>query len=240
VSIFHYTDSLLRAAVMTLKLCAFGAVAGTAWGLVVGLLRASSFRPLRWLAALYTSVLRGVPILIVLLFTYYGLPLAMPNLRFSAYICGAIGLTLFVGAYVAEAVRGGLESVPTGQTEAAQALGLSNFQRLRLVMLPQAVRVIVPPWIGILLALVKETSLVSVVGLVELTRAGRVVGQESNNTLAAFALVALVYFVICWPIGQFGRWYEHRLAASGLRTVHEPAVSNLLGEDAEVPTGGAA
>src|SRR5699024_816912 len=124
----------------------------------------------------------------------------------------SIGLTLAIGAYVGEIVRGGLKAVPVGQREAGAALGFSKVQLLRLIILRQGLRLMVAPWDGMMLALAKWTSLVALVGLTDLTRSVRVVGQVSGKMLLAIVLAGCIYFVICWPIAQFSRWYERRVS----------------------------
>ncbi len=239
----QYVLPLARGAGMTVVLCLIAGAAGSILGFGVGLARTSNFAVVRWISAIYTNFLRGVPLLIILLFTYFALPLLIPGAIFSQLMSGAIGLTIFVSAYIAEVVRGSIESVPRGQFEAAEALGMGYFTKFRYVIVPQAMRVMVPPWVGILLAMIKDSSLVSVIGFVELTQAGKIVGTTTMQPLVAFVIVGAVYFVICYPLGRFGRWYENRLAISLARAPDElhlymPASSDLLGDESMPNLGG--
>jgi|BarGraNGADG00312_2_1021985.scaffolds.fasta_scaffold08344_4 polar amino acid transport system permease protein len=239
----QYLPPLARGAGMTVILCLIVAVAGSLLGFGIGLARASSIGVLRWISAIYTNFLRGIPLLIILLFTYFALPLLIPGAVFSQLESGAIGLTLFVSAYIAEVVRGSIESVPQGQYEAAEALGLGFFNKFRYVIVPQAMRVMVPPWVGILLAMIKDSSLVSVIGFVDLTQAGKIVGTTTMQPLLIFVFVGAVYFFICYPLGRFGRWYETRLSISLARTpdalqVLVPAISDLIGSEPSSDLGG--
>ena len=167
--------------------------------------RSSRIGLVRWFSAIYTNFLRGVPLLIILFFTYFALPLLIPGAIFSQLVSGAIGLTLFVSAYIAEVVRGSIESVPKVNSRRRTRLGWGIALKFRYVIMPQAMRVIVPPWVGIMLAMIKDSSLVSVIGFVELTQAGKIIGTKTMEPLLAFALVGAVYFVICYPLSRFGR-----------------------------------
>lgn len=230
----QYLLPLAKGLGMTALLCVISAVGGSIIGLIVGLARASSIGLIRWVSAIYTNFLRGIPLLIILLFTFFALPLLIPGAVFSKLVCGAIGLTLFVSAYIAEVVRGGLESVPRGQFEASEALGMNYFLKFRYIIVPQAMRVVVPPWTGIILAMIKDSSLVSVIGFVDLTQAGKITGTATMQPLLAFVVVGAIYFVICYPLGKFGRWYEKRLAVSLGRPQAVdlgPASTDLLTEE---------
>jgi polar amino acid transport system permease protein len=234
----QYVLPLANGAAMTAILCIIAGVAGSLIGLIVGMARASSIGLVRWISAIYTNFLRGIPLLIILFFTYFALPLLVPGAIFSQLVSGAIGLTLFVSAYIAEVVRGSIESVSKGQFEAADALGMGYFLKFRYVIMPQAMRVIVPPWVGILLAMIKDSSLVSVIGFVELTQAGKIIGTKTMEPLLAFALVGAVYFFICSPLSRFGRWYEKRLAVSGMPVLEAPTITDILEQEPGPRVGG--
>lgn len=237
-NIAQYVLPLANGATMTAVLCIIAGVAGSLIGLMVGMARASSIGLVRWISAIYTNFLRGIPLLIILFFTYFALPLLVPGAVFSQLVSGAIGLTLFVSAYIGEVVRGSIESVPKGQFEAADALGMGYWLKFRYVIMPQAMRVIVPPWVGILLAMIKDSSLVSVIGFVELTQAGKIIGTKTMEPLLAFALVGAVYFFICYPLSRFGRWYEKRLAVSGMPVLEAPTITDILEQEPVARVGG--
>jgi polar amino acid transport system permease protein len=142
---------------------------------------------------------------------YFAIPLLMPAATFSRGFTAIVGLSVYAGAYMAEIVRGSIEAIPKGQTEAAQALGMKYVLRLRYIILPQAMKIAVPPGIGFLISLVKASSLVSVIGYIELTKAGRIVSTLNQEPLLTFLVVAALYFLLSYPIALFGRWYERRL-----------------------------
>jgi len=207
-----YLPPLLRGAWLTIVLLVISGVLGTVVGVVFGMARSAPLGPVRWLAALYTNFVRGIPILIILLFLYYAIPLLFPYATFSQGVTAVIGLTFYAGAYMAEIFRGSIQAVPRGQLEAAEALGMHYGQKMRHVVLPQALKIAVPPAIGFLIALVKASSLVSVINYTDLTRAGKIVNSQTHAPLATYLVVAALYFLISYPLSLLGRWYERRLA----------------------------
>jgi polar amino acid transport system permease protein len=208
----QFLPPLIRGTAVTVGLVLAAGLAGTVLGLVFGVARSAPLAPVRWLASIYTNFIRGIPILIILLFLYYEIPLLFPYATFSQTITAVIGLSVYAGAYIAEIFRGSIQAVPRGQLEAGEALGLNYVQRMRHVILPQAMKIAVPPGIGFLIALVKASSLVSVISATDLTRAGRIITSQNHAPLATFLVVAALYFVISYPLSLLGRWYEGRLA----------------------------
>lgn len=207
----QYMPPLLHGAELTLYICTVSAVIGTILGLIVGAARSSPVRILRWASAVYTNFIRGIPILIILLFMYFSMPLLFPAATFSRGFTAIVGLSIYAGAYMAEIFRGSIEAIPRGQLEAAEALGMHYFHKMRYVVLPQAMKIAVPPGIGFLIALVKASSLVSVIGYIDLTKSGKIVTTLNQEPLTTFIIVAALYFVISYPISLLGRWYERRL-----------------------------
>lgn len=203
-------ESLLRGALWTLALCVTSGVIGTLVGLVLGLAATSPSRIARGIATAYVYFIRGIPLLIIVFFAYFGVPLLFPSLSLSAFATAVIALSVFTAAYMAEIFRGSINAVPKGQWEAADALGLGYVRKLRHVVLPQAMRIVVPPAIGFLIALVKDSSLVTVIGFVELTHAGTIVSNLTADPILTYSVVAVIYFVICYGISRLGRFYEKR------------------------------
>jgi len=208
----QYLPPMLRGAVVTVTLVVAAGIAGTLIGLVFGVARSAPLAPVRWLASVYINFIRGIPILIILLFLYYEIPLLFPYATFSQTLTAVIGLSVYAGAYMAEIFRGSIQAVPKGQLEAGEALGLNYLQKMRHVVLPQAMKIAVPPGIGFLIALVKASSLVSVIAATDLTRAGRIIISDNQAPLSTFLVVAALYFLISYPLSLLGRWYERRLA----------------------------
>ncbi len=183
-----------------------------------------TIRALRWAAALYVALIRGIPVLLIIFFVYFGIPLMAPGSSLSEFWAAVIALSVFASAYIGELVRGSIQSVPRGQFEAADALGLSYAQRMRWVILPQAARMIVPPGVGFLVVLIKDSSLVAVIGLIELTRAGNVVSSLTADPITTYLIVGAGYFIICYTLSSLGRRYERtaRRPRQGARCRRHP------------------
>jgi polar amino acid transport system permease protein len=198
----------------TLLLSVIGGGLSMTWGLVLALLRQSPGRPMtpvRGLAIAYIDVMRGIPLLLVILLISGSIPfltflpqtLRAPDFfgKPDIFWFGIFALTLTYGAYYAEVYRAGLEGVPYGQTEAARSLGMSHGQSMRHVIVPQAIRRVIPPMLNDFVALMKDTSLVQVIGLVEVVRAGREVQAEHFNS-SALTLGALMFIVVTIPLAR--------------------------------------
>ena len=203
---------LLTGLKWTIALSAIGFVGGMPFGLLIALARKSSNRVVAWLATKYIAVFQGTPLLMQLFVVYYGL--ALIGLKLDAWVAVAIGFTLHASAYLGEIWRGGIEAVPRGQTEAANALALSYRSRMKDVVLPQAFRISLPATIGFLVQLIKGTSLAAIVGFVELTRAAGIVANQTFKPLLIYGVVGVLYFIICWPLSLYGARLERKFAAT--------------------------
>jgi polar amino acid transport system permease protein len=202
---------LLRGARVTIALTVVSLCFGIALGLLLGLARVSPSPVVRNPALAYIEVVRGTPLLMQLIFIYYGLPSLGINL--DAYSAGILGLSLNSAAYVGEIFRAGIQSIGKGQLEASRACGLSYVQAMRYVVLPQAVRVVLPPLTNEFVAMLKDTSLVSTLAVAELLRVGREMQAWKANTFSPFAGVALIYLAMTLPMTKLARHFEKRLAA---------------------------
>ncbi len=213
--ILHSFGYLTQAAGVTIAV----SFAGIAIGFVIGALACVarvSRRPwLRRLGGAYVSIFRGVPLLVQLLFIYYFL--AEFGLDVPAIVAAVGGLALSSAAYQAEILRGALNAVPRGQTEAAVALGFTNSEIWRRVLLPQALRISIPPLINEFILLLKASSLVSVVGIAELTRVSMNIASMTYRPLEAYVGGGLFYLAINLTLSGFGALAERRLAADGAR-----------------------
>jgi polar amino acid transport system permease protein len=210
-------DSLparLRGLRNTLILSFFSILCGIALGLVVSLIRLYAPRPLRGLAIVYIDLFRAMPMLVILILVYYALPFV--GVRFSSWTSAVLAFSLVMGAYSAEVFRAGIEGVPRGQFEAAAALGLPFILTLRRVVLPQAMRSIIPPMTGNCVSMFKDTSLASTVALPELL-------NEATNSQALYAnpspliMAAIIYVVFLWPMVRLVSVLEQRLKAGRAR-----------------------
>jgi polar amino acid transport system permease protein len=199
---------LLKGLQWTVVLSAVGFLFGMAAGLGIALLRTSKFQAVQGITAGYIAVFQGTPLLMQLFVVYYGL--ALIGLKLDAWLAVAIGFTLHASAYLGEIWRGSIEAVPKGQLEASHALSLGYVSRMKDIVLPQAFRISLPATIGFLVQLIKGTSLASIVGFTELTRAGAIISNQIFRPLLVFGIVALLYFVICWPLSLYGARLESR------------------------------
>ena len=207
---------LLQGAVLTLglSLCAF--IGGGLMGLGIALCRVSANPALRGVFSFYIQMVQGVPLLVIMFAGYFGLP-AM-GLSVSPLVAAILSMTIWVGAYLGEFWRGSIQAVPKAQWEAAECLALSRLQRMYHVIIPQAVRNATPGTVGFMVQIVKNTSLASAVGFVELTRAGQLINNSTFQPFITFSVVALVYFALCYPLSAISHKLESRLAR-GMRTV---------------------
>jgi His/Glu/Gln/Arg/opine family amino acid ABC transporter permease subunit len=196
---------------LTLETAALVIAGGTVAGVLLGLARGASLRLLRGVATLYIELIRGTPLLVVLFVVYFALPPLIGH-RFTAYEAAVIGFIAFIAAYIAEDVRSGILSVPRGQVEAALASGLSRGQTLRLVVLPQAIRRMIPALFNQFVRLLKFTSVASVIGVTELTGATLAVNAREFQPLSLLAALAIAYFVACYALSLIGRWLNRRYA----------------------------
>lgn len=195
----------------TLWLSLVSGVVGLLLGLVTGLCRLSSNPTLRHLSTVYVELVRGTPLLVQIFIFYFFIGTV---LNLSREFAGVAALALFTGAYVAEIVRSGVQSIAKGQGEAARSLGLDAGQSMRYVILPQAFKRVLPPLAGQFIGLVKDTSLVSVIAITELTKSGREAITTSFSTFEIWFCVAALYLVINLPLSYFASRLERRLAQS--------------------------
>jgi general L-amino acid transport system permease protein len=204
---------------LTILLAVVGIFASFPLGVLLALGRRSNLPIVKWFCTIYIEVVRGVPLISVLFMSVLMLPLFLPsNIRVDNLVRVLVAITLFSAAYLAENVRGGLQSVPKGQEEAARALGLNVFQTMRLIVLPQALRAVIPAIVGQFISLFKDTSLVSIVGLAELLGiAGIVINQPDWLTVTGgverevLLFAALLYWLFCFSLSKISRRIEQNL-----------------------------
>lgn len=203
---------LLKGLQWTVVLSVVGLACGAVAGLLIALARTSHMALLRRVTAAYIGLFQGTPLLMQLFVTYYGL--ALIGLNLDAWVAVAIGFTLHASAFLGEIWRGSIEAIGPGQTEAANALGVRYFARMRYVILPQALRISLPATIGFLVQLIKGTSLAAIVGFTELARAGSIVANQTFQPLLVYGIVGVLYFLMCWPLSLWGGRIERSLATA--------------------------
>jgi polar amino acid transport system permease protein len=197
---------------MTLLISATALVFALIGGLALALLDLSRFAALRALGLAIGEVIRNTPILVQLLWVYYVLPIVF-NIGISSLSAISIGLSIYMAAFISEVYRAGIQAVPKGHREAAQVLGLTSFQSFRRIVLPQAVRMTLPPLASNFVQLIKFSSLGAVISVSEVTRRGMELSSATFRPLEIFSFIAVVYFFICWPLAMAIRIWERRLAS---------------------------
>ena len=203
---------ILAAIRWTLLLSAAAFVGGSIGGMLIALMRSGRIKPLRWIAFGYIKLFQGTPLLMQLFLAFF-----VPGLfgfNVDPWGAAALGLSLHASAFLGEIWRGAIETVPRGQWESSAALGLRYWSQMRLVVLPQAVPIAIPPTVGFLVQLIKGTSLASIIGFVELTRAAQVINNAVFQPFTIFGIVGLAYFAVCWPLSAYSKRMERRLAAA--------------------------
>jgi polar amino acid transport system permease protein len=200
---------LLLATRWTVALSTIAFAGGTLLGLIVAVLRCLPARLPRWLAIGYINIFQGVPVLLLLFVAFFGL--ALLGIDVDPWSAASVGLSLYASAFLADIWRGCIAAVPDSQWEAAASLGLRYLPSLCLVILPQALRIAVPPTVGFLVQLVKSTSLASIIGFAELTRVGQQVNNATYEPLLVFGTVSAIYFALCFPLSFASRRLEATL-----------------------------
>jgi polar amino acid transport system permease protein len=196
---------------MTLLISAITLVCATVAGLLIAAMASSRFWPARALATGFGEIIRNTPILVQLLWVYYVLPILL-GIRIDALTACIIGLSIYSSTFIAEVFRAGIQAVPIGHREAAQVLGLSPLTAFVRIVAPQAVRMVLPPLAANFVQLIKYSSLAAVISVGEVTRRGMELSSSTFRPLEIFSFVAVVYFVICWPLSQGVRLWERHLA----------------------------
>ena len=204
----HHLQYLLWGALWTIGLSLISFVGGGLAGGVIALCRVSPNRAVRWTTIAWIQLIQGTPLLVVLFLCYFGL--SIMGLELPGIVAASIAMIVYVSAYLGEIWRGCIESVPRTQWEAAECLALSRAQRMRLVVLPQAVRIATPPTVGFMVQIVKNTSLASAIGFVELVRAGQMINNATFRPFIVFVLIAALYFALCYPLSAWSRRLERR------------------------------
>lgn len=206
---------IVMAVQWTLALSAVAFAGGAVGGLAVALARVSQAAPLRYAALGFIRLFQGTPLLMQLFLVFFGLNIFGSGI--NPWVAAAIALTLHASAFLGEIWRGCIEAVPKGQSEAAWALGLRYYDRMKSIVLPQAAKIAVAPTVGFLVQLIKGTSLASIIGFVELTRAGQIINNATFDPFTVFGLVAALYFILCWPLSILARRMEARFAVATRR-----------------------
>jgi polar amino acid transport system permease protein len=204
--IAQYYPVILKGLGMTLMLSSISIGAGSVFGFLLGLARASENKLLSASVGLYTDIFRGTPVLAQVFVVFFILPEV--GIALDSFSAGAIALSNLSACFISEIVASGIQALPKGQVETAASSGFTRFQQLRLVVLPQAIRRMVPSLVGQFVLLVKDSSVVSAIGLLDLTRSGWIMAQSISNGFLVFSVVGVGYFLICYPLILISRRLE--------------------------------
>jgi polar amino acid transport system permease protein len=207
---------ILSATQWTLLLSVLAIIGGGMIGAILVALRLNPLRPLGWLTVGYVQFFQATPPLMQLFMVYYGGSLF--GTQFEAWSAALITFSLYASAYLGDIWHGCIRAVPRGQWEAARALALNEPSTLLLVVAPQALKIAVPPTVGFLVQLIKTTSIASIIGYIELVRAGQYINNSTLRPFAVYGFVASIYFVLCWPLSLWAQALEKKLARSQRRS----------------------
>lgn len=207
----QYFPSFMEALGATLRLTAISLFFASLIGIVFGLFSVSGNRFLKGLTRIYVDFIRGTPLLVQAFIMYFGLTQAT-GIRMTALVAGTITLSLNAGAYMSEIVRGGIEAIDKGQMEAARSLGLTYATAMRKVILPQAIRTMMPSIINQFIISLKDTSILSVIGIRELTMNGKIIIANNMEAMRMWAIVAFYYLVICTLLSRIAKALERRMS----------------------------
>jgi len=203
---------ILQAAQWTVALSLIAFIGGAIGGLLVALGRTSDNRLAQFLSGGFIQIFQGTPLLLQLFLVFFGAPVL--GFDINPWVAAGVALILNSSAFLGEIWRGCIQAIPAGQVEAAHALSLSYFSRMRFVILPQAFKIALAPTVGYLVQIIKGTSLAAIIGFTEITRAGQIINNATFQPLIVFSVVAAIYFLLCWPLSLLAAHMERRQAAA--------------------------
>lgn len=202
--------TLLRGMGVTIEITVISLVLAMFIGLVLGVFSITKSKILRGISTVFVDIIRGTPLLVQILFIYFGLPSVL-DISLTAFSAGIIAITVNAAAYLVEIFRAGINSIDKGQMEAGRTIGFSYSQTMRLIILPQAVRRMIPAFVNQFIVSIKDTSLLSAIGLAELTLSGQTIYAANFHAFEILFAVGVLYFVIIYSLSLFSRWLERRL-----------------------------
>ncbi len=208
-SLWDIIRNLLLAGRWTIGLSLIAFIGGSTVGLLLLMLRLTKLPTVEPLVAAYVQLFQGIPLLVQLFLAYYGLGLF--GINTSPWVAAGIGLTLYASAFLTEIWRGCVAAIPRGQWEASESLALSFYEQLRYIILPQAIKIAVPPTVGFLVQVIKGTALASVIGFMELTKVGKTIANATFSPFLIFSCVAVMYFLLCYPISLYAKHLERKI-----------------------------
>jgi polar amino acid transport system permease protein len=218
----EFMPALLAGALKTIEVTLVSIVFAMMLGLVIAIIRSTGFKPLTIPAIIFVDLMRGTPLILQIFYIYYVLPLA--GITLDSFTAGVISLSLNYSAYLSEVFRAGIAAVAPGQREAALSLGLPRRQIMSRIILPQAVRLVIPTVGNYFIALFKDSALVSAIALTELLRAGQLIAAATYKVFEVYTLVALIYLAISYPATWLVTWLEHRFMIGRPKAERHPGM----------------
>lgn len=214
--ILQNMPALLQGFLRTIEYSLAGVIMAMIFGVIAALMKLSPIRWLRIFPTIYVEAFRGTPLLVQLMFIVFGLPLVLPlnkwfGMELYPIVGAAIGLALNEGAYITEIVRAGILGVDRGQREAAQSIGMSGSQTMRYIVIPQAFKRMIPPFVNQFAQTIKDTSLLAVVAVTELVYSGEIIINATYRPFRFWIVIAILYFILIWAITRFSAYLERRL-----------------------------
>lgn len=208
--------SLLSGLWVTIEIAVISLILAVIFGIILGIFSISTSKILKGIATLYIYIVRGTPLMVQALFLFFGVGQAL-NIRFDPVVAGILTLTVNATAYMAEIFRGGIQAVDHGQMEAARSLGLSYSKAMRKVILPQAVKIMIPSILNQFIVTLKDTSILTVISIRELTSAGQIIIARNFKSLEMYAIVACMYFIIITLLTLASRYIERKISYGNKR-----------------------
>ncbi len=201
---------LMQGLLMTFKVSILAIICGSTLGFVLGLIRTLGYRPLTATIGLYLHIFRGTPYLVQLYIIYFVLPsLGIALLNFDSFTAAIVSLSMYTSSYVTEITTASIHAVPRGQEEAARSCGMSKAEALIHVVLPQSLKMMIPPMASVYVVIIKSTAILSIIGISELTRQGEVaIMRLPGDIMFVYSLIAFMYFIYCYPVLRFAKWAE--------------------------------
>ena len=216
--VFEYKANLLRGLIVTFELSAIIIIAAIIGGIIIGAGRYSKNKLFNWPATAFIELFRNTPVLVQIVWFYYAFPVLL-GIQMEGFYAALVGIGLNMIAYTADIVRGGIQSIEKGQWEAAKSIGMGYFNVMRRIVLPQALRRMIPPFTSRIVEAVKATSLASTIAVAELLYEGQVLANTVYRPFELYTAVAVLYFFATYPLVLFSYWLEKRLAIDSRRTL---------------------
>lgn len=214
--ILNYLPEFGSALLVTLEVTVCSLLLGLLFSIPLSLFKISNIKPLEWIASFYTSIFRGVPLMVQVFMMYFGIPLVLP-VKFTAFTAGTLVFAMNSAAYISESMKGGIKAIDKGQYEASMALGVHYTSMMKDIILPQAVKSIMPSLINEFISLLKNTTLIASIGLVDILRVGQLIQSRTYRAFEPFFAISLFYYVLVMILSLLGKLLERQVNKSDRR-----------------------